>query len=198
MLPSRHIQTPPARFARAVAGVGHFQLHPLLIPEHMPLIHDWAKQNYARYWGMQEASLDDVASFYRELENSDHTQAYLGFHEGAPAFLLECYAPGKTAVGEHYPVQAGDRGMHFLVAPADTPIPNFTLGVMTVIMDFLFSDPGCDRVVVEPDARNEKIHVLNRRAGFVYERLIDLPEKTAHLAFCTKDQFINALPLQHR
>lgn len=189
MLLSRRITTPQASFTRAVAGVGHFQLYPLHIPDHASVVHDWVTRDYARYWGMQNASVDDVASFYRGLAESGHTQIYLGFHKGAPAFLLECYAPAKAAVGEHYPVQPGDRGMHFLVAPPEAPIPNFTFAVMTVIMDFLFSDPGCDRVVVEPDARNEKIHILNRRAGFIYERLIALPEKTAHLAFCTRDQF---------
>ncbi len=195
MLPSQaHLTT--KSFSKQVSGVGHFRLYPLSIPEHIPLIHYWVNQQYARYWGMQNTSLAEVKTYYQALIDSDHTQVYLGCHEDMPAFLLECYAPSKAAVGAHYPVQSGDRGMHFLVAPADTAIPNFTFCVMTVIMEFLFSDPDCERVVVEPDARNEKIHVLNRRAGFVYQRLIELPEKTAHLAFCSKDQFIDALTSQ--
>jgi len=184
-------------FSREIDGVGLFQLLPLRIPDHMPLIHEWVTQDYARYWGMQEASLELVTSFYQQLQDSKDMDAYLGFHDGAPAFLLECYKPDGAPVARHYRVEKGDHGMHFLVAPAETPIPNFTFSVMTVIMEFLFNDANCDRVVVEPDIRNSKIHKLNRRVGFAYERVIELPEKTAYLAFCTREQFNHALQTQY-
>ena len=58
--------------------------------------------------------------------------------------------------------------MHVLVAPAE-PVrecPGFTGAVFETILDFLFSDPLVDRVVVEPDIRNTKIQALNERMGF--------------------------------
>lgn len=60
-------------------------------------------------------------------------------------------------------------------------------------MDFLFSHPDINRIVVEPDVRNDRIHRLNKRAGFVYERKVELPEKTAWLAFCTREQYRAAM-----
>lgn len=60
-------------------------------------------------------------------------------------------------------------------------------------MDYMFSRPEVRRVVVEPDVRNEKIHVLNKRAGFRYQHTIDMGHKTAWLAFCQREDYQHAL-----
>lgn len=176
-------------FAKVVPGCGHFALRRLRPEEDAAVVHDWVTRPYAHYWGMQGKLVDGVRSAYREIADSADFEAYLGFFEGEPAFVLETYHPEAEPVGEHYPVAPGDRGMHILVAPPRRHIHEFTWHVFTVIMDFLFSDPSVDRIVVEPDARNEKIHRLNRRAGFEHVREITLPDKTALLGFCTRDRY---------
>ena len=72
----------------------------------------------------------------------------------------------------------------------------FTWYIFRFIMTFLFTDERVKRVVVEPDERNHKIHGLNRRAGFEYERTVKLPHKTACLAFCNYEQFSQAIKNQ--
>ncbi|MFC3533835.1 GNAT family N-acetyltransferase [Vogesella facilis] len=176
-----------------VPGVGDFSLRPLAVPGDMPLLHGWVTQDYARYWGMQQATLAEVDAAYRALQQGAHSACYLGLYHGEPAFLLECYDPAHDVLAGHYPVAAGDMGMHFLVAPPTRRVPGFTRAVMRVILDFLFRDPATRRVVVEPDVRNDKIHVINRHAGFVYQQEIALPHKRAHLACCTREQHQAAL-----
>ncbi|WP_174874170.1 GNAT family N-acetyltransferase [Vogesella oryzae] len=176
-----------------VPAVGDFSLRPLAVPGDMPLLHGWVTQEHARYWGMLDATLQQVTDAYRALQQGAHTACYLGLFRGEPAFLLECYDPAHDVLGEYYPVQAGDIGMHFLVAPPTRPIPGFTRAVMRVILAFLFRDPATLRVVVEPDVRNDKIHVINRHAGFVYQQELALPHKRAHLACCTREQHQAAL-----
>ena len=46
--------------------------------------------------------------------------------------------------------------------------------------------------MVEPDANNERIHAINRAAGFVYGRNVAFTEKIASLAFCTRRDFEQA------
>ena len=58
-----------------------------------------------------------------------------------------------------------------------------------VILERLFADPGVERIVVEPDARNTKIHVLNARLGFLPAGEVALPGKRALLSFCTREAF---------
>ncbi|WP_286009772.1 GNAT family N-acetyltransferase [Salinicola avicenniae] len=202
-LPNRDQQTDnfyakTRHFRREWAGIGTLTLRPLDPARDIDTVYDWVSRDYARFWGMTRDSREQVAGFYREMQESMNAQAYLGLHDGQPAFLVELYEPSSDPVGEHYPVEPGDRGMHFLVAPVGTtspkPIHGFSQAVIDTIVAFLFSDSATRRIVVEPDVTNVGIHPLNRRAGFVYDREIRLAEKTAHLAFCTRDTWPEQAP----
>ncbi|HKX30398.1 MAG TPA: GNAT family N-acetyltransferase [Blastocatellia bacterium] len=181
----------PVHFSKYIPELGEFNLRPLRISEDLPTIHDWVNREYARYWGMVGHSREAVQSAYEKILTQ--AQVFIGFYRDQPAFLLECYWALEDQVGKYYEAQPGDYGMHILVAPTNHPLSDFTWHVFTVILDFMFSDSAVDRIVVEPDVRNEKIHVLNRRAGFEYQKVIELPNKTAYLAFCTRKQYGAAL-----
>ena len=124
---------------------------------------------------------------YAGLIATAHIQPFMGFFNGKPAFLVEFYKAKEDRIGAYYEAGEGDYGFHILMAPVEKRIPDFTFHVFNVIMDFMFSEDKVERLIVEPDARNEKIHVLNKRAGFEYQGVVELPEKTAHLAFCTRE-----------
>jgi hypothetical protein len=185
----RSADTPPALFERDEPGVGRFALRPLDPASEAALVHRWVTSPHAGFWNMADKTLDEIEAFYSGLMASGHATAELGLHDGRPAFLTELYDPAHDQLGRHYGPAPGDRGMHVLVAPAETRVPGFTLAVMRTVMARLFSDPSVVRVVVEPDIRNDKIHVLNRKVGFVYDRPVRFREKTAHLAFCTRKGF---------
>lgn len=178
-------------FNKYVPATGTFRIRPLSVPQDIALIHRWVNQDYAHYWGLQGCSLQQVEAEYRK--NSEQSLAYLGFCNDEAAFLLECYDPKQDAIGVHYSWQPGDLGMHILVAPAECRVANFTWSVFSFIMDFMFSDASVQRIVVEPDINNAKIHILNKRAGFEYQKTVELSDKTAHLAFCTRAQYWDAL-----
>ncbi|MDR4308172.1 acetyltransferase [Chelatococcus sambhunathii] len=184
----------PAAFERVDPMLGRFAMRPLDVARDGATIVDWVKRPYALYWNMGAKSEAEILDFYEGLMASPHATAMIGEHAGAPAFLSELYDPAHDQVGEHYDPLPGDRGMHVLVAPAERPIPGFTLAVVRTIMAFIFEDPDARRVVVEPDIRNEKIHALNLAVGFIYDRPLAFREKTAHLAFCTRAQFLASLP----
>ncbi|ASW73431.1 N-acetyltransferase [Chryseobacterium piperi] len=178
-------------FVKTIPGLGVFELRPIDIEMDIPLIHDWVNRDYAIYWEMNGFSQEEVReTYYNILEKAE---VYVGEFNNKVTFLLECYDPQDDIVGEYYESQKGDRGMHILVAPAEKNIPNFTWSIFTVILDFIFSDGKNKRIVVEPDARNHKIHSLNRRAGFVFQQILDLPHKQAHLEICTREDYYHAL-----
>lgn len=180
-------------FVKTVQGLGRFELFRLRIPEDIALLHRWMTLPYAHFWGLQGASADEVEAEYRTL--ATRSDIFLGYRNSEPAFLLERYDPRLEPVGRHYAVADGDCGMHILLSPPDRPVAGFSWAVFSLVMEFLFSDEQVCRVVVEPDMHNDRIHRLNRRAGFEYDRFIELPGKTAHLAFCTREQYRRALRL---
>ena len=155
----------------------------------VPLMQRWFTMDYASFWGMQHKTEHEVRATYAALVRSGHAMAYAGLARGQAAFLLECYDPAHDELGRHYPVRPGDVGMHFFVGPPAVPMRGFTRRVFRTLMRFIFERLDARRVVVEPDARNDKVHVLNREMGFAYAGQVRLTEKLAALAFCTRESF---------
>lgn len=180
-------------FSREVSGYGTLGLRALDLERDVPTVHSWVTRPYAKYWGMTEKTPEQVKAEYEKIVSPPHSQAYLGLHDGKPAFLVEWYEAAHDRIAGYYPVQSGDHGMHILVGPPEKRIHGFTWEVFRTVMEFMFSDARVKRVVVEPDERNDKIHALNRRAGFVYDQKLELPEKIGWLAFCTRQDFAAAL-----
>lgn len=170
-----------------------FSLRPLDLTVDIPIIQPWYQLEYAHYWNMQNMTLSQTHDFYAKGATSGHLQAYMGFYQQAPAFVVECYNPADDALGALYTVEPGDMGMHFFVGPCERPVRHFTRDVLRVVMAFVFDHLHARRVVVEPDIRNAAVHRLNAMVGFVNQAVITLPGKTAQLAFCTPEDFSNSL-----
>ncbi|MGV9343960.1 GNAT family N-acetyltransferase [Streptomyces spiralis] len=169
-----------------------FTIRPLDPLTDARLLHGWVTHPKATFWMMQDAGPADVERAYLDIAADEHHQAYLGLHDGEPAFLMERYDPAHRELVGLYEPEPGDVGMHFLVAPTDTPVHGFTRAVIIAVMRHLFEDPAVRRVVVEPDVRNAAVHALNEAVGFVPEREIQKPEKKALLSFCTRERFTAA------
>ncbi|MGW4561192.1 GNAT family N-acetyltransferase [Streptomyces sp. NPDC004561] len=157
------------------------------------LLHGWVTHPKAAFWMMGDARPEDVERAYLEIAADEHHDAFLGLLDGEPVFLMERYDPAHRELVGLYEPEPGDVGMHFLVAPTDTPVHGFTRAVITAVMTYLFEDPATRRVVVEPDVRNTAVHALNAAVGFVPEREIRKPEKRALLSFCTRERFTKAV-----
>ncbi|WP_086823374.1 GNAT family N-acetyltransferase [Streptomyces sp. NRRL B-24572] len=169
------------------------EIRPLDPLKDAELIHPWVTHPKAAFWMMQDAKLQDVEREYMAIAAHPHHDAFVGLVDGEPAFLMERYDPSKVELVGLYEPQPGDVGMHFLVAPTDTPVHGFTRTVITAVMTELFADPATARVVVEPDVRNKAVHALNEAVGFVASGEIQKPEKKALLSFCTRAQFETAV-----
>ncbi|MER6776822.1 MULTISPECIES: GNAT family N-acetyltransferase [unclassified Streptomyces] len=181
--------TAESLYTRDDAALGSFSIRPLDPFADAELLHGWVTHPKASFWMMQDASLPDVEREYMRIAAHEHHQAFIGLHEGRPAFLMETYDPSELELVGLYDALPGDVGMHFLVAPSDRPLHGFTRAVITTVMAAVFADPKTERVVVEPDVDNKAVHALNEAVGFVAERPVRKPEKTALLSFCTRAQF---------
>lgn len=176
-------------YKQDIPGVGELKLRPIDLKRDVATVHGWVTQPYAKYWGMLESTREEFLASYEEIENNPHHHTYIGTLNDEPVFLMERYKASEDIIAAHYTAQLNDYGMHILVAPAQKRIPQFTWHIFATIMDYFFSLPYVERVVVEPDVNNEKIHVLNKKAGFVYQGEIQLPNKVAALAICTRENY---------
>lgn len=180
-------------FARTDPRLGRFALREVDPETDTETLHCWLTHPKAAYWLMGDATPDDVRREHRDIAADPYRDAFVGLHADRPSFLVERYDPAYRELDGRYRNEPGDVGMHFLVAPTDTPVRGFTLAVLTTVMDLLFSADSTRRVVVEPDVRNDAVHRLNASVGFRVERTLALPYKDAYLSTCTRAQYRAAL-----
>ncbi|MBM6403046.1 GNAT family N-acetyltransferase [Phycicoccus sp. CSK15P-2] len=166
-----------------------FTLRPVDPDADAPLLHGWLTHPRSHYWGMLDASPDDVRAAYAQIAADPHQSALVGELDGQPAFLAELYDPQRHLLSDVPEVAEGDVGMHVLVAPPDGHVPGLTRAVLRRVVAECLARPGALRVVVEPDVGNTAVHALNADVGFRVLRTLDLPDKTALLSVCTAADF---------
>lgn len=178
----------PAVHEQKVEGFGVVRLVPVDPAADAGLLHGWVTQERARFWGMADHTREQVQEIYEFVGSLPTHHAYLALRDGVPAALFQTYEPDADPVGECYEVQPGDFGIHLLIAPAEGEgaVKGYTDALLTAFIGYVFSDPAHLRVVVEPDARNEKALARMVRVGFELGPEIEKPEKTARLAFLSR------------
>lgn len=177
-------------FSKHYKGFGTVVIRPFKIKEDSVFLQQWVTKEYAVFWGMQDASLEEVKEEYSQLLEPEHYDVFVGLFNDKPAFVLERYNPQQDILNNFYKTKTSDSGVHIIIAPPKVPkIRDFTWFMFRSIMDFVFTNSMIDRIVVEPDIRNKKMFALCQRMGFQLAKVIELPNKIAQLAFLTKSNY---------
>ncbi|MDT3726813.1 GNAT family N-acetyltransferase [Streptomyces sp. DSM 41972] len=188
----------PAVHEQKVDGFGTVRVLPLDPAADAPLLHRWVSEERAVFWGMNGLTEQQVSEIYAHMETLDTHHAYLVVKDGEPAALLQTYEPDADRVGECYPVEPGDIGIHVLLAPPEPggSSSGWTAGLAAAVSTYVLLVLDRRRIVVDPDVANEKAIARFVRQGFtagprVVLPEVDLPdvylpEKHAQLAFLTR------------
>ncbi|MFE9771052.1 GNAT family N-acetyltransferase [Streptomyces sp. NPDC005931] len=205
-MPAPHADPHPDPYAsrtavheQVVDGLGTVRVLPLDPAADAPLLHRWVSEERAVFWGMNGLTEQQVTDIYAHMDTLDTHHAFLVVRDGTPAALLQTYEPAADRVGECYPVEPGDIGVHLLLAPAGDggARHGWTAGLVTAVTTYVLVGLDRTRVVVDPDVANEKAIARFVRQGFtagprVVLPEIDLPdvylpEKRAQLAFLARE-----------
>ncbi|KAB1980259.1 GNAT family N-acetyltransferase [Streptomyces triticiradicis] len=191
--------TRTALHEQLVEGYGTVRVLPLDAGLDAPVVHGWVNADRAAFWGMRDLTVDQVASTYAHMETLDTHHAHLLVKDGEPVALLQTYEPTADRVGECYPVEPGDIGVHLLLAPVGPGggRPGWTTALLSAVASYVLLGLDRDRVVVDPDVRNEKAIARFHRQGFTPGPVVVLPEvdlpdvylpeKRAQLAFLARE-----------
>jgi len=158
------------------------------------LLHSWVVADRARFWMMQDHTVEQVREIYTWLDEQPTHHVWLVRRGEDPVALFQDYLPEAEEVGEHYGVRPGDLGVHFMLAEAAAVQRGFTAAVVESVLAHAFADSAVRRVVAEPDARNTKAVALVRRLGFELGPVVQLAAKPAQLAFLTREKYAAAIP----
>ncbi|MGW7523624.1 GNAT family N-acetyltransferase [Streptomyces sp. NPDC054783] len=167
-----------APYEQHVDGFGTVRVRPLDPASDADVVHGWASEERAVFWGMNGLTRAQVAEIYAHLAGLDTHHAHLVTKDGLPAALLQTYEPAADRVGECYAVRAGDLGVHVLLGPAgpDGPRPGWTSALLTVMTTYSLRALDRHRLVVDPDVRNTGAIARFERQGFVRGPAVVLPE----------------------
>ncbi|WP_369170518.1 GNAT family N-acetyltransferase [Streptomyces sp. R28] len=189
----------PPVHEEVVDGFGTVRVRPVDPHADAEVIHGWVSEERAAFWGMNALARDQVAEIYAHLDTLDTHHALLVVRDADPVALLQTYEPEADRVGECYDVRPGDIGVHLLLAPAGSAgaRPGWTSALLTVITSYVFLTLDRQRVVVDPDVRNEKAVARFLKQGFTAGPVVVLPEvdlpdvyiprKDAQLAFLDRE-----------
>lgn len=170
------------------------QIRPLDMSLDLHDLHVWVNSPHARFWGMQGQSLEQVRDKYQGILDRKDYEVYIGslVSTGEKIFMLECYDVDRDIIKDYYPVKPGDQGFHMFVAPSIRPIPNITYFIFLAVLEYMFQDPAVQRIIGEPDLRNEKVLMRLVQGGFRFGRVIHLPYKTAWMIYYTREDLNRA------
>ncbi|RMB79888.1 GNAT family N-acetyltransferase [Streptomyces shenzhenensis] len=198
-MPAAYATAREAVHEQQVDGFGTVRILPLDPRADAAVIHAWAGEERAVFWGMNGLTEDQVAEIYAHMDGLDTHHAFLVVRDGEPVALLQTYEPEADRVGECYEVRPGDIGVHLLLAPAgpDGARSGWSAALLSACAEYLLRGLGRRRIVVDPDVRNEKAVARFLKQGFVPGPAVVLPEvdlpdvhlpaKNAQLAFLPRE-----------
>ena len=174
-------------------------IRPLDVDRDTARIHEWLAHPRAHYWMMTDLDENEVRTYLDGIRDSTDDAGWVGSVDGIDCFYVETYTPGSLIPQNVLATGPADIGMHLLVAPPAGPaVHGLTDRIMAEVIDFCLKPVdqggrGAERVVVEPDARNDAIIEKNRGAGFtpITEATIMMSEieKLALVSVCTRAGF---------
>ena len=174
-------------------------IRPLDVDRDAARIHEWLTHPRAHYWMMTDLDEAEIRTYLEGIRDSADDAGWVGSVDGIDCFYVETYTPDSLIPQNVLATEPGDIGMHLLVAPPAGPaVHGLTDRIMSEVIDFCLKPSdrggrGAERVVVEPDARNDAIIEKNRAAGFtpITEATIMMGEiaKRALVSVCTRADF---------
>lgn len=158
-------------------------------------LHAWLGSDHVKPYWQLDLPLPAFRDRLAEKLADDHLTPYIGCLDHVPMSYWECYWAAEDDLAAHYDADPADQGVHLLIGPGEYLGHGYALPLLKAVVAMQFRHPETDRIVAEPDARNERvIHVFEecgfeRRKEFRFEEA----EKDATLLVCERDHFESAV-----
>lgn len=154
-------------------------------------LHAWLGYDHVKpYWQLDLPPAEFRERFAEKLAD-DHLDPYVGCLDHVPMSYWECYRAADDDVANHYDADDADRGVHLLVGPPEYLGRGYALPLLRTVVAMQFENADAERVIAEPDARNDRAIRVFERCGFEPEREFHFEEagKDAVLMVCERERF---------
>jgi RimJ/RimL family protein N-acetyltransferase len=142
----------------------------------------WMAQPHVRQWWHQDWPVERWARELAEQAAGDHSTPCIVSLDGEEIGYVELYRVRHDRLADYYEHDPHDWGVHLAIGDDSRIGQGLGRRLLESLTEaLLLADPGCGRVVAEPDAGNTASLRAFAAAGFVSEGELQLPEKTALL-----------------
>ncbi|OAS86812.1 acetyltransferase [Metabacillus litoralis] len=153
------------------------------------LLHSWMNENHVvPYWKL-DLSLTDYGIHLRNFLNDEHQTLLIGEIDGVPISYWESYWVKGDIIENYYEFNEYDQGVHLLIGDKDYLGKGLIYPLLMTILSQKFQVSLTEKVIAEPDVRNEKMIHVFKKCGFTPIKEVELPDKTGLLMFCERSTF---------
>jgi RimJ/RimL family protein N-acetyltransferase len=182
-------------YRRPAPGVDRtVSFRPVDLRRDLERLHAWLTSEHVRPSWEMGAPLPEFRRTLADRLADDHVTPYVGRIDGVPMSYFERYWATDDPLADHYDARGGDQGIHLLIGPEEYLGRGYGTALLRAMTDLAFGHPGTDRVVAEPDARNDAALAAFERVGFERRGEFYFPHegKDAALMVCERDRFESA------
>ncbi|WP_254544030.1 GNAT family N-acetyltransferase [Halomarina pelagica] len=158
-------------------------------------LHAWLNEPHVLpYWQLNHP-LPRFRDALVEKLADDHLTPYVGCLDHVPMSYWESYWAADDALASYYDADPTDQGIHLLIGPPEYLGRGYAIPLLRAMTEFQFTHHETDRIVTEPDARNEAAIHCFERCGFepVREFRFEEEDKDALLMVCERERFEEVL-----
>ncbi len=159
----------------------------------LAMLHEWFNMEHTKAFWKMDGPIRELEEFYIMLMDSEHSHSFVGEINGEATFTMEPYWPMRDSVGKYYDALPTDYGAHLLIAPTDKN-KKCTMQLIQVVMEYIFNQPEVGKCIGEADVNAKPMHMLITRVGFKFQKVLNMPHKTANLTFCEREWYKEKFP----
>ena len=159
-------------------------------------LHAWLGSEHVKPYWQLDLPLPAFRDRLVSKLSDDHLTPYVGCLDHVPMSYWECYRTAENDVANHYDAAPTDRGVHLLIGPEEYLGRGYARPLLRAVVAMQFRDPETERVIAEPDARNDRAIAVFEDCGFEPRRefRFEEAEKDAVLVVCERERFESAMP----
>ncbi|HZG70902.1 MAG TPA: GNAT family N-acetyltransferase [Chondromyces sp.] len=157
--------------------------------EDLERLHSWMHEKHVvPFWNLN-ISLENYTTHLQKFLIDDHQTLLIGELDGVPMSYWESYWVKDDIIGNYYAFDEYDQGIHLLIGPKEFLGKGLIYPLLLTILHKKFQVLETQKIIAEPDIRNEKMIYVFKKCGFRPVKKVELPDKTGLLMMCERKVF---------
>lgn len=159
------------------------------IKEDIERLHSWMHEEHViPFWNLN-ISLEAYIVHLQNFLQDHHQTLLIGEIDGVPMSYWESYWVKDDIIGGYYKFEEFDQGIHLLIGPDEFLGKGYIYPLLLTVLHKKFQVCETNRIIAEPDIRNEKMIYVFKKCGFLPVKEVKLPDKTGLLMVCEREVF---------